>query len=186
MAEVNEYYKVAEEKMEQAVLHLDDALAHIRAGKANVRILDAVRVEYYGSVVPLSNVSTITTPDARTISIQPWEKKMIADIERAILNSEVGITPENNGEIIRLTIPSLTEERRKALVKQTKGEGEDAKISIRNARRDAIDGLKKEIKNGLAEDVEKDAENEVQKIHDRYIKKGEELLSAKEREIMTV
>ncbi|MBE6329636.1 MAG: ribosome recycling factor [Paludibacteraceae bacterium] len=186
MAEVNEYYKVAEEKMEQAVLHLDDALAHIRAGKANVRILDAVRVEYYGSVVPLSNVSTITTPDARTISIQPWEKKMIADIERAILNSEVGITPENNGEIIRLTIPSLTEERRKALVKQTKGEGEDAKISIRNARRDAIDGLKKEIKNGLAEDVEKDAENEVQKIHDRYIKKVEELLSAKEREIMTV
>jgi ribosome recycling factor len=186
MAEVNQYYKVAEEKMEQAVLHLDDALAHIRAGKANVRILDAVRVEYYGSVVPLSNVSTITTPDARTISIQPWEKKMIADIERAILNSEVGITPENNGEIIRLTIPSLTEERRKALVKQTKGEGEDAKISIRNARRDAIDGLKKEIKNGLAEDVEKDAENEVQKIHDRYIKKVEELLSAKEREIMTV
>lgn len=186
MAEVNEFYKVAEEKMEQAVLHLDDALAHIRAGKANVRILDAVRVEYYGSVVPLSNVSTITTPDARTISIQPWEKKMIADIERAILNSEVGITPENNGEIIRLTIPSLTEERRKALVKQTKGEGEDAKISIRNARRDAIDGLKKEIKNGLAEDVEKDAENEVQKIHDRYIKKVEELLSAKEREIMTV
>lgn len=139
MAEVNQYYKVAEEKMEQAVLHLDDALAHIRAGKANVRILDAVRVEYYGSVVPLSNVSTITTPDARTISIQPWEKKMIADIERAILNSEVGITPENNGEIIRLTIPSLTEERRKALVKQTKSEGEDAKISIRNARRDAID-----------------------------------------------
>lgn len=186
MAEVNQYYKVAEEKMEQAVLHLDDALAHIRAGKANVRILDAVRVEYYGSVVPLSNVSTITTPDARTISIQPWEKKMIADIERAILNSEVGITPENNGEIIRLTIPSLTEERRKALVKQTKSEGEDAKISIRNARRDAIDGLKKEIKNGLAEDVEKDAENEVQKIHDRYIKKVEELLSAKEREIMTV
>lgn len=186
MAEVNEYYKVAEEKMEQAVLHLDDALAHIRAGKANVRILDAVRVEYYGSVVPLSNVSTITTPDARTISIQPWEKKMIADIERAILNSEVGITPENNGEMIRLTIPSLTEERRKALVKQTKGEGEDAKISIRNARRDAIDGLKKEIKNGLAEDVEKDAENEVQKIHDRYIKKVEELLSSKEREIMTV
>ena len=186
MAVVNQYYKVAEEKMEQAVLHLDDALAHIRAGKANVRILDAVRVEYYGSVVPLSNVSTITTPDARTISIQPWEKKMIADIERAILNSEVGITPENNGEIIRLTIPPLTEERRKALVKQTKSEGEDAKISIRNARRDAIDGLKKEIKNGLAEDVEKDAENEVQKIHDRYIKKVEELLSAKEREIMTV
>ena len=186
MAEVNQYYKVAEEKMEQAVLHLDDALANIRAGKANVRILDAVRVEYYGSVVPLSNVSTITTPDARTISIQPWEKKMIADIERAILNSEVGITPENNGEIIRLTIPSLTEERRKALVKQTKGEGEDAKISIRNARRDAIDTLKKQIKEGLPEDAEKDAENEAQKLHDKFVKKIDEIYAAKEKEIMTV
>ncbi|MBO5800354.1 MAG: ribosome recycling factor [Paludibacteraceae bacterium] len=186
MAEIQSYYKAAEEKMEGALLHLDDSLAHIRAGKANVRILDPIRVDYYGSMTPLSGVATVTTPDARTISIQPWEKGMIAVIEKAILNSEVGITPENNGEIIRLTIPALTEERRKALVKQTRSEGEDAKISVRNARRDAIDGLKKEVKNGLAEDVEKDAENEVQKIHDKYIKKIDEMLAAKEKEIMTV
>jgi ribosome recycling factor len=186
MAEVKEYFKTAEEKMAQAVSHLDDSLAHIRAGKANVRILEPIRIEYYGSMVPLDNVATITTPDARTIAIQPWEKKIIADIERAIMNSEVGITPENNGEMIRLSIPPLTEDRRKALVKQTRSEGEDAKISIRNARRDAIDGLKKEIKNGLAEDAEKDAEAEVQKIHDKFIKKVEEVLAAKEKEIMTV
>ena len=186
MAEVKEYFKAAEDKMSQAISHLDDSLAHIRAGKANVRILDPVRVDYYGSIVPLSNVATITTPDARTISIQPWEKKMISEIEKAIMNSEVGITPENNGEIIRLSIPPLTEERRKTLVKQARNEGEDAKVSVRNARRDAIDGLKKEIKNGLSEDSEKDAEGEVQKIHDRYIKKIEELWEAKEKEIMTV
>ena len=140
MAEIKEYLKAAEEKMEQSLLFLDDALARIRAGKANVRILDGVRVDYYGSVVPLSNVATITTPDAHTIAIQPWEKKLIPEIEKAIMASEVGITPENNGEIIRLGIPPLTEERRKTLVKQTRAEGEDAKISIRNARRDAIDG----------------------------------------------
>ncbi len=186
MAEVKEYYKAAEAKMEQTVSHLDDALAHIRAGKANPRILDPIRVDYYGSVVPLSGVATITTPDARTIAIQPWEKKMISVIEKAIMNSEVGITPENNGELIRLAIPPLTEDRRKQLVKQTRAEGEEAKISIRNARRDAIDGLKKEMKNGLAEDAEKDAEGEVQKIHDKYVKKVEEILVAKEKEIMTV
>lgn len=186
MAEVKEYFKAAEEKMEQTLLHLDDSLARIRAGKANVRILDGVRLDYYGSIVPLSGVATITTPDARTIAIQPWEKKMIGEIEKAIMASEVGITPENNGELIRLCIPPLTEDRRKALVKQTRADGEDAKISIRNARRDAIDGLKKEIKNGLAEDAEKDAEAEVQKIHDKYIKKVEEILAAKEKEVMTV
>lgn len=172
--------------MEQSLLFLDDALARIRAGKANVRILDGVRVDYYGSVVPLSNVATITTPDAHTIAIQPWEKKLIPEIDKAIMASEVGITPENNGEIIRLGIPPLTEERRKTLVKQTRAEGEEAKISIRNARRDAIDGLKKEIKNGLAEDAEKDAEAEVQKIHDKFIKKVEDILAAKEKEVMTV
>jgi len=186
MAEITSYFKAAEDKMEGALLHLNDSLAHIRAGKANVRILDPIRLDYYGSLVPLSNVATITTPDARTIIVQPWEKKIISDIERAIMNSEVGITPENNGEVIRLTIPALTEERRKALAKQVKGEGEEAKISIRNARRDAIDGLKKEVKNGLAEDQEKDAEADVQKLHDKYIKKVDEMLAAKEKEIMTV
>jgi ribosome recycling factor len=173
-------------KMEAAVLFLDDSLARIRAGKANARILDAVRVEYYGSMTPLSGVASITTPDARTIAIQPWEKAMIREIERAIMASEVGITPENNGEIIRLCIPPLTEDRRKALVKQAKQEGEDAKISVRNARRDAIDQLKKAIKDGLPEDAEKDAEANVQKAHDRFIKEIDEKVALKEKEIMTV
>ncbi|MBQ0156561.1 MAG: ribosome recycling factor [Bacteroidales bacterium] len=186
MADVKSFYKAAEDKMDGALLHLDDSFAHIRAGKANVRILDPIRVDSYGAMTPLSGVASITTPDARTIAIKPWDKKMIPLIEKAILASEVGITPENNGEMIRLCIPPLTEERRKALVKQAKAEAEDAKISIRNARRDAIDGLKKEVKNGLAEDVEKDAEGEVQKIHDKYIKSVDEMFAAKEKEIMTV
>ena len=169
-----------------AVEFLDDALAHIRAGKANPRILDAVRVEYYGSIVPISNVATITTPDARTITILPWEKSMFKEIEKAIINSEVGIMPENNGEIIRLGMPPLTEERRKALVKQAKQEAENAKVSIRNARRDAIESLKKAIKEGLPEDVEKDGEANVQKLHDKFVKKVDDMFAAKEKEILTV
>jgi len=124
-------------------MYLEETFALIRAGKANPRILDGIRVDYYGSQVPLSNVSTITTPDAKTITIQPWEKNMITVIERAILNSNIGITPMNNGEIIRLNIPPLTEERRVQLTKQVRGEGEEAKISIRNARRDAIEKIQK-------------------------------------------
>ena len=176
----------AEELMESAVMYLDDALARIRAGKASARILDVVRVEYYGQMSPLANVATITTPDARTIQIQPWEKKMIAEIERAIINSSVGLAPSNNGESIRLMIPPLTEERRKELAKQCKGEAENAKVSIRNARRDAIDTLKKQIKEGLPEDAEKDAENDVQKLHDKYVKQVDEIYAKKEKEIMTV
>jgi len=128
----------------------------------------------------------VTTPDAKTIIITPWERSLIRDIEKAILDSEVGITPENNGEIIRLGIPPLTEERRRILAKQSKQEAENAKIGIRNARRDAIDSLKKSIKEGIPEDVEKDAEGEVQKIHDRYVRKVDELYVAKEKEIMTI
>ena len=173
-------------RMKDAVSFLEEDLKTYRVGKATPSIFNGVTVDYYGSPTPLMQVASITTPDAKTIAIQPWERKIIGDIEKAIMNSEVGITPENNGEMIRLSIPPLTEERRKQLVKQTRGEGEDAKISVRNARRDAIEGLKKEIKNGLAEDAEKDAENEVQKIHDRYIKKIDDLLAAKEKEIMTV
>ncbi len=176
----------AEESMEATLLFLDESLAHIRAGKANPRILDGVKVDYYGSHVPLSNVATITTPDAKTITIQPWEKGLISVIEKAILNSDVGITPMNNGEVIRLGIPPLTEERRRQLAKQSKHEGEEAKISVRNARREAIEQLKKLEKNGLPEDVEKDAEASVQKIHDKYIKKIDDMLLAKEKEIMTV
>jgi ribosome recycling factor len=186
MQDVKPVITEAQDSMEATILFLDEALAHIRAGKANARILDGVRVEYYGSHVPISNVATITTPDAKTITIQPWEKGMIGPIEKAILNSDVGITPMNNGETIRLGIPPLTEERRRQLAKQVKHEGEEAKISIRNARREAIDTFKKMVKNGLPEDVEKDSEAEVQKIHDKYIKKIDEMLAAKEKEIMTV
>ena len=186
MQDVKPYLDKAQENMEGSLLFLDESLAHIRAGKANTRILDGVKVDYYGSHVPLSNVATVSTPDAKTISIQPWEKNMISVIEKAILNSDVGITPVNNGETIRLLIPPLTEERRKQLVKQARSEGEDAKISIRNARRDAIEHVKKMVKEGLPEDMGKDAEAEMQKIHDKYIKKIDDMLAEKEKEIMTV
>lgn len=181
-----DYLNPAEEKMELAVAYLDDSLARIRAGKANAKIIDGIKVEYYGSLVPISNVANIQVPDARTIAITPWEKPMFKEIEKAIINSSLGITPENNGEVIRITIPPLTEERRRNLVKQTKAEAEQAKVSVRNARRDAIDGLKKAVKQGMPEDVEKDAEAEVQKIHDRFMKKIDDLLAAKEKEILTV
>ena len=186
MLDTNKQLLEAEEFMKAAIEYLDDSLARIRAGKANVRILDGIRVEYYGSVVPLSNVATITAPDAKTIAIQPWEKAMIPVLEKAIQNSDVGITPVNNGEIIRLSIPPLTEDRRRQLAKQARGEGEEAKISIRNARREAIEAIKKMVKDGLPEDVQKDAEAEAQKLHDKYIKKVEDLLVEKEKEIMTV
>lgn len=187
MNDVNFYLTPAEENMQLAVEYLDEALQRIRAGKANPKILDAVRVDYYGSKAPISNVANIAVPDARTITITPWEKSMFKEIEKAIINSEVGIMPENNGEMIRLSIPPLTEERRKALVKQSKAEAENAKISVRNARRDAIDGLKKAVKaDGMPEDVEKDAEAKVQKIHDKYLKKIDEIFAAKEKEILTV
>ncbi len=186
MSEVSTYINPAEEKMEMAVAYLDETLARIRAGKANAKILDGVRVDYYGSAVPVSNVANISVPDARTIAITPWEKSMFKEIEKAIINSEIGIMPENNGEVIRLAIPPLTEDRRKALVKQCKGEAENAKVSVRNARREAIDGLKKAVKNGMPEDVEKDAEATVQKLHDKYLKRIDDIFAAKEKEILTV
>lgn len=186
MIDVKTVLSEAEEKMEEAVMYLEDSLARIRAGKANVKILDGIRVDSYGSMVPLSNVASINTPDARTIAIKPWDKSMFRVIEKAIIDSEVGIMPENNGEIIRLGIPPLTEERRRALAKQCGKEGEQAKVSVRNARRDTNDRLKKAIKDGLSEDLEKDAEAGLQKTHDKYIKRIDELLAAKEKEIMTV
>lgn len=186
MTDVNTYLAPAEEKMEMAVAYLDETLSRIRAGKANAKILEGIRVEYYGSPAPLTNVANVSVPDARTIVITPWEKAMFKEIEKAIINSELGITPENNGEIIRISIPPLTEERRKQLVKQSKAEAENAKVSVRNARRDAIEGLKKAIKQGMPEDVEKDAEGTAQKLHDKYLKKIDELFAAKEKEILTV
>lgn len=178
--------KDVREKMEMTVEFLEETFSRIRAGRANPHILDGIRVEYYGSVVPLTNVATVTTPDAKTILVQPWEKPMLKVVEKALLDSEVGITPENNGEVIRLGIPPLTEERRKQLVKQTKQEAEDAKISIRNARREGMDEVKKAVKDGMPEDMGKDAENELQKLHDRFIGKVDDMFAEKEKEILTV
>lgn len=186
MIEPKQIQSDAEELMQAAILFLDDSLAHIRAGKASTRILDPVKVDYYGQMSPLTNVATVTTPDARTIQIQPWEKKMLSVIERAIINSNLGLAPNNNGECIRLILPPLTEERRRELAKQCKSEAENAKMSVRNARREAIETLKKQIKEGLPEDAEKDAENEMQKLHDKYIKQIDELYAKKEKDIMTV
>lgn len=186
MIDVKQVLAEAEEKMEETVMYLDEAFARIRAGKANVKILDGIRVDSYGSKVPLSNVASINTPDARTIAIKPWDKSMFRIIEKAIIDSNVGIMPENNGEIIRLGIPPLTEERRRELVKQCNKEAEQAKVSIRNTRRDTNEKLKKGIKDGLSEDMEKDAEADLQKVHDKFIKKVDALYAAKEKEIMTV
>lgn len=186
MTDPKTYLDPAEEKMEMAVMYLDETLQRIRAGKANPKILDGIRVDYYGSQAPISNVANVSVPDARTIAITPWEKSMFKEIEKAIINSDLGITPENNGEVIRIGIPPLTEERRKQLVKQCKTEAEQAKVSVRNARRDAIEGLKKAVKQGLPEDVEKDAETTAQKIHDKYLKRIDEIFAAKEKEILTV
>ena len=186
MIDVKACLNEAEDMMQMSIMHLEEEYSHIRAGKANVHLLDCVRVSSYGSEMPLNNVATITTPDLRTIAIKPWDKSMFRVIEKAIIDSDLGITPDNNGEIIRLGIPPLTEERRKQLAKQCGKEAETAKISIRNARRDTIDVLKKGIKDGLAEDAEKDAEAKVQKLHDKFIKKVDEMLADKEKEIMTV
>lgn len=186
MIDVKETLTSAEEKMEMAVMYLDEQLSRVRAGRANVAILDGVKVESYGSMVPLNQVATVSTPDARSIAIRPWDKKMIRSIEKAIMDSDVGITPENNGEMIRLGIPQPTEERRKELAKQCNKYGENIKVQIRNVRAELKDKLKKAIKDGLSEDVEKDAENDLQKVHDKYIKKVEDLLVAKNKEIMTV
>lgn len=178
--------KEIEEKMQATLEFLEVALSRVRAGRANVRILDGVMVEYYGTMAPLTNVATVSTPDARSIVIQPWEKSMLKPIEKAIINSDVGITPENNGDVIRLGIPPLTEDRRKQLVKQIKQEAEDAKISIRNFRREGIDSIKKAVKDGLPEDTGKNAEDSYQKLHDKYIKKIDETFDVKEKEILTV
>jgi ribosome recycling factor len=186
MLDVKETLNAAEERMEMAAMFLDEQLGRIRAGRANAAILDNVRVESYGSRVPLNQVANITISDARTIAIRPWDKKQIRDIEKGIMDSDVGITPENNGEIIRLCLPQHTEERRKELVKQCKQIGEKAKVEIRNVRGEIKEKLKKAIKDGLSEDNEKDAEDSLQKLHDKFIKKVDTLLDKKQEEIMTI
>ena len=182
----NEVLEFAELKMEDAVTHLQDELKTYRAGKANPAVFASVIVNYYGAATPLPQMSNITTPDAKTMLIQPWDKSMIHAIEKAIMDANLGFTPQNNGEVIRINVPALTEERRRELVKKAKGEGESAKVAIRNARREAIDQLKKLQKEGLPEDVEKDNEDQVQKFTDKFVKKVDEVLDAKEKEIMTV
>ena len=175
----------AKDKMSNAVNHLDEELKTYRAGKANPLVFNAVMVDYYGSPTPVPQVASVTTPDAKTLLLQPWEKKMIPAIEKAILDANIGLTPSNNGESIRCTVP-LTEDRRKELLKKAKGAGENAKVSVRNARRDAIEQLKKANKEGMPEDLQKEYEQLVQKETDAFSKKVDELVAAKEKEMMTV
>jgi len=184
--EVQLVYEMAKENMEKALEHLDNELVRIRAGKANVHILDGVLVDYYGTPTPLNQVSNISTPDAKTIMIQPWEKSMIDTIERALMQSNVGITPSNNGEVIRLIIPQLTEERRRELVKKVKNEGENARVSIRNSRREANEEYKQMQKDGLSEDETKTAEDQIQKLTNDYAEKIDKIVEAKELDIMTI
>ncbi len=186
MIDVKATLKSAEEKMQKSAKFLQEDLARIRAGRANLAILDNVRVESYGQRVPLNQVAALQVPDARTITIRPWERKAIKDIEKGIMDSDVGITPENNGEMVILRLPQPTEQRRKELVKQCNKIGEQTKVQVRNVRAEYKEKLKKAIKDGLSEDQEKDAENELQKLHDRYIKDIDTTLQAKQKEIMTV
>lgn len=176
----------AEETMSKTITHLEAELVKIRAGKANPNMLDGITADYYGSPTPINQVANVTALDARTISVQPWEKSMLSVIERAIIAANIGINPQNDGSTIRLFLPPLTEERRKELVKRCNGEGEQAKVSVRNIRRDAIEDIKKMQKDGLSEDAAKDAEAEVQALTDKHIALVEKHLAAKEKEIMAV
>lgn len=176
----------AEESMDKALEHLDYELGKIRAGKANPHVLDDVKVEYFGAPTPLNQVANVSVPDPRTIAVKPWEKSMIGPIEKAIMAANLGLNPDNNGEMIRIMIPPLTEERRRDLAKMAKRTCEDTKIAIRNIRRDAIEDLKKLKKDGLGEDLQKDKEGEIQKLHDVHVKNVDEMYAAKEKDIMTV
>ncbi len=176
----------AEDHMKKAINHLEAELVKIRAGKANPQMLDGLVVDYYGSPMPINQVANISVMDARTLSIQPWEKNMLQPIERAIIAANIGINPQNDGVLIRLFLPPLTEERRKELVKKCHGEGEHSKVAIRNIRRDAIEHIKRLQKNGLSEDAAKDAETDIQQITDKYTAAVEKHLTAKEKEIMSV
>jgi ribosome recycling factor len=177
---------MARDAMEKSVEHLRSDLVKVRAGKANPALLDGVSVDYYGSRMPLGQVSNVNTLDARTLSIQPWEKGMLEPIEKAISAANLGINPQNNGEMIILSIPPLTEERRKSLVKHAKTMGEDAKVGIRSSRKEANDEIKKLQKNGLPEDMAKTGETRVQKLTDDYITKVDSLVASKEKDILTV
>ncbi|MBZ5858530.1 ribosome recycling factor [Flavihumibacter profundi] len=175
-----------DESMKKAIAHLEAELLKIRAGKASPQMLDGIMVDYYGSATPLNQVANVSAVDARTITVQPWEKNMLQPIERAIINSNIGINPQNDGVIIRMFLPPMTEERRKELVKRCNGEGEHAKVAIRNIRRDAIEQIKKLQKDGLSEDAAKDAEKDTQDTTDKFIALVDKHLATKEKEIMSV
>jgi len=176
----------AQDSMKKAISHLETELIRIRAGKANPQMLDGLTVDYYGSPTPLNQVGNVSIMDARTLTIQPWEKNMLQPIERAIINANLGVTPQNDGNIIRLFMPPLTEERRKEFVKRANGEGEQSKVAIRNLRREAIEQIKKLQKEGLSEDETKDAEAAMQELTDKFISLVDKHLAAKEKEIMSV
>jgi ribosome recycling factor len=184
--ELQKIHAEAADAMVKAINHLEAELTRVRAGKANPQIVDGIMVDYYGAPMPINQVGNVTAIDARTLTIQPWEKNMLQPIERAIIAANIGINPQNDGNIIRLFMPPLTEERRKELVKRTNGEGEHSRISIRNIRRDAIEHIKKLQKDGTSEDACKDAEKDMQVLTDKYIQLVEKHLEAKEKEIMTV
>jgi len=178
--------ELAEDSMKRAINHLEAELTKIRAGKANPQMLEGIVVDYYGSPTPINQVGNISIMDARTLTIQPWEKNMLQPIERGIIAANIGITPQNDGNLIRLFLPPLTEERRRDLVKRSHGEGEHAKVAIRNIRRDAIESIKKAQKSGLSEDAAKDAEADVQNVTNRYIALIDKHLASKEKDIMSV
>ncbi len=186
MSDLNKIIADAEDHMKKAISHLEAELVKIRAGRANPNMIDGISVEYYGSNVPISQVANVQVADARTITIQPWEKNMLGVIEKAIIAANIGINPQNDGAIIRLFLPPLTEERRKELVKKVNGEGEHSKVAVRNIRRDAIEHIKKLQKDGLSEDAAKDAEQDVQVMTDKFIALVDKHLAAKDKEIMTV
>jgi len=179
-------FESTKDDMDRAIAHMEKSLLKIRAGRASASMLDSVMVEYYGAPTPLAQVSNVNTPDARTISIQPWEKNIIPDIERAIINSGLGFNPMNNGESVIISVPPLTEERRRDLAKMAKAEAENAKVGVRAARKSAMDELKKMGNDGLSEDVRKDSENDIQKMTDEYIAKCDAMFAKKETDIMTV
>lgn len=178
--------ELAEDSMNKAINHLEAELTKIRAGKASPQMLDGIVVDYYGTPTPINQVGNISVMDARTLTIQPWEKNMLQPIERAIIASNIGINPQNDGNQIRLFLPPLTEERRRELVKRSHGEGEHAKVAIRNIRRDAIESIKKSQKNGLSEDAAKDAEDDVQNLTNKFISLVDKHLASKEKDIMAV
>jgi ribosome recycling factor len=186
MIDINKLINDIRAHMQKSIEHLEAELAKVRAGRATPSMIDGVHVDYYGSMMPLSQVSNISVPDARTLMIQPWEKSMVAPIEKAILAANLGFNPQNDGMVIRINVPALTEERRKELVKKAKAEAEHAKVAIRTSRREANDRLKNEIKSHAPEDLIKDAEDKIQKMTDQFIVTVDKHLEGKEKEIMTV